>query len=73
MRSISAVVSIGVSLVAEALLCVTFAAPAQAQFPPPPPSVGATVPATYFLSDILPKYSGSTSAPISYSNQARLT
>ena len=61
MKSISAVVSIGVSLVAEALLCITFAAPAQAQFPPPPPSVGATVPATYFgpvPSDVQREYVG---------------
>jgi hypothetical protein len=61
MRSIDRVISSGISLFAWALLCITFAAPAQAQFPPPPPSVGATVPATYFgpaPSDVQREYVG---------------
>jgi len=61
MRSINAVISSGVSLLASTLLCIIFAAPAQAQFPPPPPSVGATVPATYFgpvPSDVRREYIG---------------
>jgi len=61
MRGKDAVISIGTSLVAWALLWVTFAAPAEAQFPPPPPSVGATVPATYFgpvPSDVKREYIG---------------
>ncbi len=60
MRSINGVIS-GISLFVWALLCITFAAPAQAQFPPPPPSVGATVPATYFgpvPSDVQREYVG---------------
>jgi hypothetical protein len=61
MRSVNAVVSSVISFVASALLCATLAVPAQAQFPPPPPSVGATVPATYFgpvPSDVKREYIG---------------
>jgi hypothetical protein len=61
MRSINAVVGSSISLVGSALLCATLAVPAQAQFPPPPPSVGATVPATYFgpvPSDVKREYIG---------------
>lgn len=61
MRSINAVIGSGASLLASTLLWVVLAAPAQAQFPPPPPSVGATVPATYFgpvPSDVKREYIG---------------
>ncbi len=61
MRSINGAVSSGVSLVVWVLLCITFATPAQAQFPTPPPSVGAAVPATYFgpvPSDVQREYVG---------------
>jgi hypothetical protein len=61
MKSVNTVMSTGISLVASALLCITLAAPAHAQFPPPPPSVGATVPATYFgpvPSDVKREYIG---------------
>jgi hypothetical protein len=60
MRSINRVIS-GISLFVWVALCITFAAPAQAQFPPPPPSVGAAVPATYFgpvPSDVQREYVG---------------
>jgi hypothetical protein len=61
MRSINGIISCGISLFVCVALCITFAAPAQAQFPPPPPSVGATVPATYFgpaPSDVQREYVG---------------
>jgi hypothetical protein len=61
MRGVNPVISCGIGLVAWALLCMTFSAPAQAQFPPPPASVGATVPATYFgpvPSDVKREYIG---------------
>ena len=61
MRSINGIISRWISPVVWALLCITLAGPAQAQFPPPPPSVGATVPATYFgpvPSDVMREYIG---------------
>jgi hypothetical protein len=61
MRSANGVISSGMSLFVWVALCIMFAAPAQAQFPPPPPSVGATVPATYFgpaRSDVQREYVG---------------
>jgi hypothetical protein len=61
MRTINAFTSCGISLAATVFSCIIFTASAQAQFPPPPPSVGATVPATYFgpvPSDVKREYIG---------------
>lgn len=51
----------GISLAVWAVLCVAFVVPVHAQFPPPAPSVGASVPATYFgpvPSDVKREYIG---------------
>jgi hypothetical protein len=61
MKDINSLTTSAVSLMVLAVLCLTFATPAQAQFPPPPPSVGADVPATYFgpvPSDVKREYIG---------------
>ena len=61
MKSMNGVIKCGVGLLVWAVLCLTFTKPALAQFPPPPPSVGATVPATYFgpvPSDVKREYIG---------------
>lgn len=61
MKNMNGIIKCGVSLVVWAVLCLALTAPVQAQFPPPPPSVGATVPATYFgpvPSDVKREYIG---------------
>lgn len=61
MKSMNGVAKCLAGLVGLAVLCVMFAQPVQAQFPPPPPSVGAKVPATYFgpvPSDVKREYVG---------------
>ena len=61
MKNMNGVTKCGATLVVGAALCLTFIAPVHAQFPPPPPSVGATVPATYFgpvPSDVKREYIG---------------
>lgn len=61
MQSMKCVSKWGITLMVWAVLGLTLATRAQAQFPPPPPSVGATVPATYFgpvPSDVKREYIG---------------
>jgi hypothetical protein len=61
MRGVTAIVNCGITLAASALVSIAFATPAQAQFPPPPASVGASVPGTYFgpvPSDVKREYIG---------------
>lgn len=61
MKNVNRLTSCGISLMVWLIVCLTFVAPARAQFPPPPPSVGASVPATYFgpvPSDVKREYIG---------------
>ncbi len=61
MKTVSKIGKCEIGIMLWALVYLTFAVPAQAQFPPPPPSVGASVPATYFgpwPSDVKREYVG---------------
>jgi len=61
MKKITGMTSVGASLALLSFVCLLCVLPAQAQFPPPPPSVGADVPATYFgpvPSDVKREYIG---------------
>lgn len=61
MKSMNAVTKCGIGLMVWGVFCLAFTKPLHAQFPPPPSSVGATVPATYFgpvPSDVKREYIG---------------